>query len=124
MLNPARNGFLTYSASLGVQNAAFTSSFTTGDAAAAQTFLAGLTSTSVANFAGGLGAPGPIGSDGSDDRLDTPLVLTASGMPTSATQPCGPSSTGARCSLKKTSPGASAPSPSWMIATPPGTRRD
>ncbi len=57
MLNPARNGFLTYSASLGVQNAPFTSSFTTGDAAAAQTFLAGLTSTSVANFAGGLGDP-------------------------------------------------------------------
>ena len=57
MLNPARNGFLTYSASLGVQNAAFTSSFTTGDSAAALTFLNGLTSTSVANFAGGLGDP-------------------------------------------------------------------
>ena len=57
MVNPARNGFLTYSASLGVQNAAFTSSFTTGDSAAALTFLNGLTSTSVANFAGGLGDP-------------------------------------------------------------------
>ena len=57
MVNPARNGFLTYSATLGVQNAAFTNSFTTGDAAAALTFLNGLTSASVANFAGGLGDP-------------------------------------------------------------------
>jgi autotransporter-associated beta strand protein len=57
MLNPARNGFLTYSASLGVQNAAFTSSFTTGDSAAGATFLAGLTSTSVANFIGGTADP-------------------------------------------------------------------
>ena len=57
MLNPGRNGFLTYSAALGVQNAAFTSSFTTGDAAAALTFLNGLTASSVANFAGGLGDP-------------------------------------------------------------------
>jgi autotransporter-associated beta strand protein len=57
MLNPARNGFLTYSDSLGVQNAAFTSSFTTGDSAAGATFLAGLTSTSVANFIGGTADP-------------------------------------------------------------------
>jgi autotransporter-associated beta strand protein len=57
MLNPARNGFLTYSASLGVQNAAFTSSFTTGDSAAGATFLAGLTSASVANFIGGTADP-------------------------------------------------------------------
>jgi autotransporter-associated beta strand protein len=57
MLNPARNGFLTYSAALGVQNAAFTSSFTTGDSAAGATFLAGLTSASVANFIGGTADP-------------------------------------------------------------------
>lgn len=57
MINPARNGFLTYSDVYGVQNAAFTSSFTTGDAAAALTFLTGLTASSVANFAGGLGDP-------------------------------------------------------------------
>jgi len=57
MLNPARNGFLTYSDVLGVQNAAFTSSFTTGDSAAGATFLAGLTSSSVANFIGGTADP-------------------------------------------------------------------
>ena len=57
MTNPSRNTFLTYNNDLGVQNAAFTNIFTTGDATAAATFLNGLTSASVASFAGGQGDP-------------------------------------------------------------------
>ncbi|MDZ7618286.1 MAG: autotransporter-associated beta strand repeat-containing protein, partial [Patescibacteria group bacterium] len=57
MINPSRNTFLTYNNDLGVQNAAFTNSFTSGDATAAAAFLNGLTSTSVASFGGGLGDP-------------------------------------------------------------------
>lgn len=57
MINPTRLQFLTYNENLGVQNRAFTTQFTTGDAAAAATFLNGLTSSSIARFAGGQGDP-------------------------------------------------------------------
>lgn len=53
MVNPSRNTFLTYSNDLGVQNAAFTQSTTTTVNADAQTFLNGLTATSVASLLGG-----------------------------------------------------------------------
>ena len=57
MINPTRNMFLTYNNDLGVQNRAFSNEFTTGDATAAATFLGGLTSSSIARFAGGQGDP-------------------------------------------------------------------
>lgn len=57
MINPIRNTFLTYNNDFGVQNATFTNVFTTGDATAAAAFLNGLTSTSIASFAGGQGDP-------------------------------------------------------------------
>ncbi|MCB1208520.1 MAG: autotransporter-associated beta strand repeat-containing protein [Verrucomicrobiales bacterium] len=48
MVNPSRNTFLTYNADFGVQNAAFTASINTAGTGAA--FLAGLSSTDVADY--------------------------------------------------------------------------
>ncbi len=62
-----------------------------------------------------------VSPDGCQLAACSPGVVS-SGMPTSATQPPGPRSTGARWSLKITSPGGDSSSPRSRIAMPPGTR--